>query len=86
VGVVYAAADERLRRHVAIETIRAASVSEESRQRLWREARALARLHHPRVCRIFEADEDAGRRRRATLLHAAPLHLTCRAAFITPCP
>jgi non-specific serine/threonine protein kinase len=57
-GVVYEGWDERLQRTVAIKTIREASESEDSRRRLWREARPLARMSHPRVCQIFDVLED----------------------------
>ncbi len=57
-GVVYEGWDERLQRTVAIKTIREASESEDSRRRLWREARSLAKVSHPRVCQIFDVLED----------------------------
>ena len=57
-GEVYEARDERLARCVAIKIIRAARESEEARKRLWREARALARVSHPHVCQIFDVDQD----------------------------
>ena len=59
-GVVYAAHDERLARPVAIKTIRHATADERSRQRLWREARAAARVTHPNICQLHEIDEDQG--------------------------
>lgn len=57
-GIVYEAWDERLERAVAIKTIRAAEGRDEARKRLWHEARSLARVSHPNVCRLFDADED----------------------------
>src|ERR1017187_4332791 len=57
-GVVYEAWDERLERAVALKTIRGVSEKEESRRRLWHEARSLARVSHPNVCQVFDADED----------------------------
>src|ERR1039457_7219814 len=57
-GVVYEAWDERLERAVAIKTIRGVGEKEEARKRLWHEARSLARVSHPNVCQLFDADED----------------------------
>jgi eukaryotic-like serine/threonine-protein kinase len=59
-GVVYKAWDERLQRAVAIKTIRGPGESGEARKRLWREALSLARVSHPNVCQVFDADEDGG--------------------------
>src|ERR1043165_5715175 len=59
-GVVYAAEDERLRREVAIKTIRAASDSS-ARERFFREAGAAASLSHPNVCQLFDIGETEGR-------------------------
>ncbi len=59
-GVVYAAEDERLRRTVAIKTIREAGDST-ARERFFREARAAASLTHPNVCQIFDIGDEAGR-------------------------
>jgi eukaryotic-like serine/threonine-protein kinase len=59
-GVVYAAEDERLRREVAIKTIRDAGDSS-ARERFFREARAAASLSHPNVCQLFDIGDDAGR-------------------------
>jgi non-specific serine/threonine protein kinase len=56
-GVVYQAWDERLQRAVAIKTIRGGETPE-VRERLWREARSLARLNHPNVCQLFDVGED----------------------------
>src|ERR1039458_6624217 len=57
-GVVYEAWDQRLERAVAIKTIRGVDEKEEARRRLWHEARSLARVSHPNVCQLFDADED----------------------------
>ena len=57
-GVVYQGWDERLGRAVAIKTVHEASRSGEAMGRLWREARSLARVSHPRVCQIFDVLED----------------------------
>jgi serine/threonine protein kinase/tetratricopeptide (TPR) repeat protein len=58
-GVVYRGWDERLGRAVAIKTVHEASKSGEAKSRLWREARSLARVSHPRVCQVFEVLEDS---------------------------
>ncbi len=57
-GIVYGAHDERLDRHVAIKTIRATDPDEPARRRLWKEARAAARINHPNVCQLYEIGED----------------------------
>src|SRR4051794_15396452 len=59
-GVVYAAEDERLRRAVAIKTIRDTGDSS-ARERFFREARAAASLSHPNVCQLFDIGDDEGR-------------------------
>jgi non-specific serine/threonine protein kinase len=59
-GVVYAAEDERLRREVAIKTIRAAGDSS-AHERFIREARAAASLSHPNVCQLFDIGDHEGR-------------------------
>jgi len=58
-GVVYVAEDERLRREVAIKTIRATSDSS-ARERFFREARAAASLSHPNVCQLYDIGDEAG--------------------------
>lgn len=57
-GIVYAAHDERLDRPVAIKTIRSTDGSERAGERLWKEARAAARVNHPDVCQLYEVGED----------------------------
>src|SRR5215207_9288991 len=59
-GVVYAAADERLHRQVAIKMLRGASRDPQLRERLWREARAAASVSHPNVCQLYEVGEADG--------------------------
>jgi serine/threonine protein kinase/tetratricopeptide (TPR) repeat protein len=59
-GVVYAAADERLDRRVAIKMVRGTSQDPQSRERLWREARAAASVSHPNVCQLYEIGEANG--------------------------
>jgi serine/threonine protein kinase len=57
-GIVYEANDERLERLVAIKTMRTAEASEGAQKKLWREARAAARINHPGVCQLYEIGED----------------------------
>src|SRR5262245_20194386 len=59
-GVVYAAADERLHRRVAIKMVRGTSHDPQSRERFWREARAAASVSHPNVCQLYEVGEANG--------------------------
>src|ERR1051325_1825407 len=58
-GVVYVAEDERLRREVAIKTIREASDAS-ARERFFREARAAASLSHPNVCQLYDIGDEGG--------------------------
>ncbi|MEA2325945.1 MAG: eukaryotic-like serine/threonine-protein kinase [Thermoanaerobaculia bacterium] len=58
-GDVYEGVDERLNRKVAVKAIRAdRRLSDESRSRFLREARALSALDHPNICRLFEYIES----------------------------
>ena len=58
-GVVYAAHDEQLDRHVAIKTWRSvADVS--ARDRLVREARVAASVSHPNICQLYDLGEQNG--------------------------
>src|SRR6185295_14266958 len=59
-GVVYAARDEQLSREIAIKMIRDPNAGAEARERLWREARALASVNHPNVCQVYEVGEESG--------------------------
>ena len=59
-GVVYAAHDERLDRHVAVKMIRDVGHDATSRDRFWREARAAAAVNHPHVCQLYEIGESDG--------------------------
>ena len=60
-GVVYAADDERLQRRVAIKMVRGTPAQDpQSRERLWREARAAASVSHPNVCQLYEVGEADG--------------------------
>ncbi|NVB83490.1 MAG: serine/threonine protein kinase [Kofleriaceae bacterium] len=53
-GVVWAAHDPDLERAVAIKVLRYAQASTQLRQRLLREARAMAKLKHPNVLTVYE--------------------------------
>src|SRR5207253_2521877 len=55
-GVVYAAHDPQLERVVALKVLKpnAAGSGDEARNRLLREARAMARLSHPNVITVFD--------------------------------
>ena len=57
-GVVYRAHDTVLDRSVAIKTVSAAMLGDESAQRLLREAQAAARLTHPNVVGVYDVVED----------------------------
>src|SRR5215510_6117639 len=59
-GVVYAADDERLQRRVALKMVRGTGADPQSRERLWREARAAASVSHPNVCQLYEIGEADG--------------------------
>ena len=58
-GLVYAAHDPDLDRRVAIKVLRG-DASEESRARLLREARAMAKVSHPSVITVYEVGTAAG--------------------------
>ena len=60
-GEVYLAEDTTLNRKVAIKFIQPSSAAnDEANRRLFREARAAARLDHPNICAIYEVGEEAG--------------------------
>jgi serine/threonine protein kinase len=59
-GAVFRAADPGLGREVAIKVIRRRSGSEEPRQRILREARAIAALDHDNVVPIWHVGEEGG--------------------------
>ncbi|MCU0684391.1 MAG: protein kinase [Polyangiaceae bacterium] len=58
-GEVYEARDKVLSRSVAIKFLLRASA--EGTMRLLQEARALARLEHPNLCKVYEAGEPEGK-------------------------
>ncbi|MBX7082844.1 MAG: serine/threonine-protein kinase [Nannocystaceae bacterium] len=60
-GVVHAGYDDTLDRRVAIKLIRGDRArTDAARQRLLREAQAMAKLSHPNVVQVFEAGEHEG--------------------------
>ncbi|MBA3398320.1 MAG: serine/threonine protein kinase, partial [Deltaproteobacteria bacterium] len=60
-GVVHAAFDPDLERRVALKVLRSVTGGSEARQRLLREARAMARLAHPNVVTVHEVGSADGR-------------------------
>lgn len=58
-GAVWRAWDERLERWVALKQIRADMTLRHGRERLRREARAVARLNHPAIVHIYDILEGA---------------------------
>jgi serine/threonine protein kinase/predicted Zn-dependent peptidase len=64
-GVVYAAHDDELDRDVAIKLLRTNLAAEFSgqagRERLMREAQAIARLSHPNIVHVYEVGNDGDR-------------------------
>jgi len=60
-GVVYAAFDPDLERRIALKVLRPQMPSAELKERLLREARAMARLAHPNVVTVYEVGTTAGR-------------------------
>jgi serine/threonine protein kinase len=60
-GVVYRAYDTRLHRPVAVKFLPPEVTSDaERKKRFLQEARAAARINHPAVAQIFDADEEKG--------------------------
>ena len=59
-GVVYLARQESLSRHVALKVIPPLSLSDMTRKRFLREARALAALSHPNIVPVYTAGECDG--------------------------
>ena len=57
-GIVLRAYDPRLEREVALKILRPDALSTKARTRLLREARAMARLNHPNVVGLFDAEID----------------------------
>ena len=57
-GRVVLADDTRIERRVALKVLEGVLISEERRQRFRQEAEIIARLSHPGICAILEADVD----------------------------
>lgn len=61
-GVIHKAFQPRLKRFVALKLLASGEFADAPmRQRLIREAQAMARLHHPNIVGVFDAGEDGGR-------------------------
>jgi predicted Ser/Thr protein kinase len=60
-GVVHAAFDPDLERRIALKVLRVATPAIEAKDRLLREARAMARLSHPNVVTVHEVGTANGR-------------------------
>ncbi len=60
-GVVLEAEDADLGRRVALKLVRTEADTPQYRDRLLREAKAMARLEHPNVVRVYEVGSDRGR-------------------------
>src|SRR5262245_60787844 len=60
-GVVHAAFDPDLERRIALKVLRGATATLQTRDRLLREARAMARLSHPNVVTVHEVGTAGGR-------------------------
>ena len=60
---MYAAINDRLDRPIAIKTLREPAADPAGRARLEREARAAARVNHPKICQLYELGDDS---RKAT--------------------
>ncbi len=59
-GTVYRGVDPFLRRVVAVKVLSGSREDENAQERFFREARAIARLEHPNIVRIYEADATQG--------------------------
>ncbi|MDA1266534.1 MAG: serine/threonine-protein kinase, partial [Planctomycetota bacterium] len=57
-GTVWRAEDTRIQRTVALKLLVSAFVTDERRARLRREAESVARLAHPGICTVLEAEVD----------------------------
>jgi tetratricopeptide (TPR) repeat protein/predicted Ser/Thr protein kinase len=59
VGAVYLARDERLKREVAIKTLRDTNARPEIVARFWAEAEVMAAVKHPHVVQVYELGRDS---------------------------
>jgi WD40 repeat protein/serine/threonine protein kinase len=60
-GCVYLATDSRMRRRVALKVLNRASLAPDKLRRFRREVEVIAKLDHPGLCTVYEADLDAPR-------------------------
>ncbi len=60
-GRVYLAIDSRMRRQVALKVLNRANLTPDKLQRFRREVEVIAKLDHPGLCTVYEADLDAER-------------------------
>ena len=60
-GVVYLATDPQLERNVAIKTIKLENPTPNIKQQLLKEAKIVAKLQHPNIIPLYEADEHLGK-------------------------
>jgi len=60
-GVVYLATDPQLERNVAIKTIKLDNPTANIKQQLLKEAKIVAKLQHPNIIPLYEADEHLGK-------------------------
>jgi non-specific serine/threonine protein kinase len=59
-GTVYRAYDHRLEREVAIKVLSNEDLGTQGRTRLLQEARAVAKLNHPNIVAVYDAQEERG--------------------------
>jgi WD40 repeat protein/serine/threonine protein kinase len=57
-GTVWLAADTRIQRRVALKLLSGLFITEDRRKRLRREAESVARLAHPGICSVLEAEVE----------------------------
>jgi serine/threonine-protein kinase len=59
-GAIHVGIDPMLGREVVIKTIRHGEADDVSTARLYREARAVAKLHHPNIVTVYDLVEEQG--------------------------